>query len=77
MNPKRTINEAISQVNKADADDIYEMANSYFGLVGQASKSHLDRAKLANALRRRGFSINFNLTKTYRKPDYDRSTANR
>lgn len=74
---KRTINEAISQVNKADADDIYEMANSYFGLVGQASKSHLDRAKLANALRRRGFSINFNLTKTYRKPDYDRSTANR
>lgn len=67
MNPKRTINEAISQVNKADADDIYEMANSYFGLLGQASKSHHDRAKLANALRWREFTINHNLSKTYRK----------
>jgi len=63
---KRTVNEAISQVNKSPAADIFEMANSYFGLIGQASKSHHDRAKLANALRKRGHSINYQLTKTYR-----------
>ncbi len=74
---KRTVHEAISQVNISPENNIYEMANSYFGLIGQASKSHHDRAKIANALRRRGFSINQNLTKTYRKNDHDRSTANR
>lgn len=62
---KRTVNEAISQINKIPAADIYEMANSYFGLIGQASKSHHDRAKFANAARRRGFSINGAITKTY------------
>lgn len=64
---KRTVNEAISRVNKAPASETFEMANSYFGLLGQASKSHHDRAKLANAMRRRRYSINFELTKTYRK----------
>jgi len=42
------------------------MANSYFGLLSQASSSHLDRARLANAARDRGHAVNFNLTKTYR-----------
>ncbi len=64
-NRKRTVHEAISQVKKAPAADLFEMANSYFGLLGQA-KSHHDRAKLANVLRGRGFTINSALTKTYR-----------
>lgn len=41
-------------------------ANSYFGLLRQASHSHTDRAQLANVLRRRGHSVAANLTKTYR-----------
>ncbi len=63
---KRTVNEAISQVRKASALKLFEMANSYFGLLGQASSSHHDRAMLANELRSKGYSINFKLTKTYR-----------
>lgn len=62
---KRTVHEAISQVKKAQTADVFEMANSYFGLLGQA-KSHHDRAQLGNALLRRGFTINQALTKTYR-----------
>lgn len=63
---KRTLNEAISQVKKAPAAYLFKMANSYFGLLGQASKSHHEKAKLANVLRKRGCTINQALTKTYR-----------
>ena len=64
---KRTVNEAISQVNKIPAADLFEVANSYFGLLGQADKSHHDRAKLANVLRHRGYTIKADLSKTYRR----------
>jgi RNA-directed DNA polymerase len=64
---KRTVNEAISQVKKTPAADLLEVANSYFGLLGQAGKSHRDRASLANALRYRGHTIKADLTKTYRR----------
>ena len=49
------------------ADELYETANSYFGLLRQATHSHHDRARLANILRRRGHCINKQFTKTYRK----------
>lgn len=62
---QRTVNEAISQVKKAPSAEVFEMANSYFGLLGQ-TKIHHDRAKLANALRNRGYTVNYALTKTYR-----------
>lgn len=42
-------------------------ANSYFGLLRQASHSHHDRARIANELRRRGHSIKSDLTQTYRR----------
>jgi retron-type reverse transcriptase len=63
---KRTVNEAISQVKKVPVTELFEMANSYFGLLGQASSSHCDRVRLANALRYRGHTIKSDLTKTYR-----------
>ncbi|MDP3322681.1 MAG: hypothetical protein Q8S71_03940 [Hydrogenophaga sp.] len=63
---KRTVNEAISQVRKTPAAELFEVANSYFGLLGQADKSHHDRARLSNALRGRGYTIKGDLTKTYR-----------
>jgi len=64
---KRTVNEAISQINNASKNELFERANSYFGLIGQASSSHKDRAKIANTLRDKGMTVNFKLTKTYRK----------
>jgi len=64
---RRTFNEAISRVRTTPAADLFETANSYFGLLRQATHSHHDRASLGNALRKRGHSIKSDLTKTYRR----------
>ncbi|MRR49336.1 MAG: RNA-directed DNA polymerase [Rhodocyclaceae bacterium] len=63
----RTVKEALRQVASVPESDLFETANSYFGLLRQASHSHQDRADLANVLRGRGNTISGNLTKTYRK----------
>nr|WP_246287967.1 RNA-directed DNA polymerase [Paraburkholderia sediminicola] len=63
---KRTRNEALRRVATVPADELMPVANSYFGLLGQATASHHDRALLANVVRSRGHAINFSLTKTYR-----------
>ncbi|MFC4705477.1 RNA-directed DNA polymerase [Paraburkholderia caffeinitolerans] len=63
---KRTRNEALRRVAATPAADLMPVANSYFGLLGQASASHHDRAQLANVVLSRGRAVNFNLTKTYR-----------
>jgi len=60
---KRTVNEAMRRVREIGASDLYQTANSYFGLLRQA-KSHHQRAQLSNVLRYRGHG---NLTKTYRR----------
>jgi RNA-directed DNA polymerase len=64
---RRTVNEALSRVAGIDANDVFQSANSYFGLFGQASHSHHDRARLGNAVRRRGRSVNRAFTQTYRR----------
>lgn len=64
---RRTFNEALSRIRTLPADELYESANSYFGLLRQASHSHRDRARLANELRRRGHCVDRELTKTYRR----------
>lgn len=63
---RRTFNEALARTASIDADDLFESANSYFGLMRQASASHHDRARLANLVRRRGHAVNRALTQTYR-----------
>ncbi|HEX7907310.1 MAG TPA: RNA-directed DNA polymerase [Paraburkholderia sp.] len=63
---KRTRNEGLRRVAAVPADEFLSVANSYFGLLGQATASHQDRAALANVVRARGHAVNFNLTKTYR-----------
>lgn len=63
---RRTFNEALRRVRTIDADDLFETANSYFGLLRQATHSHHDRALLANALLDRGHSVKSDITKTYR-----------
>lgn len=62
---RRTVNEAIRRVATACEADFLSVSNSYFGLLGQASSSHHDRAHVANAVRRRNHAVNFDLTKTY------------
>jgi len=64
---RRTFRDAVRRIRTIPADDLFETANSYYGLFRQASSSHNDRAILSNELRRRGHSIAGDLTKTYRR----------
>jgi len=59
------VEHAEKRIQTIDRADLLQVANSYFGLLGQASHSHADRARLANALRKRGKSVKADLTKTY------------
>lgn len=63
----RTAREALRMTATAPTDELFETANSYFGLLRQADHSQQDRARLANVLRRRGHCISGDLTKTYRR----------
>jgi retron-type reverse transcriptase len=62
---RRTFNEALSRVDALTNADLRQSANSYFGLLRQATHSHGDRARLANLVRRRGFAVARDLTKAY------------
>jgi hypothetical protein len=64
----RTVKAAMRRVRDIDAADLYETANSYYGLLRQASHSHHQRAALSNLLRYRGHCISGDLTKIYRRP---------
>jgi len=64
---KRTANGAITRCRQTPGDELFEVANSYFGLLSQAEKSHHRRCRLANDLRKRGHTINQKITKTYRR----------
>ncbi len=63
---KRTVNSAMARVRDIDAADLFETANSYYGLFRQSTHSYHQRANLSNVLRYRGHCINKELTKTYR-----------
>jgi retron-type reverse transcriptase len=60
----RTVKAAVARVLSLPRDQVGVAANSYFGLLGQASHSHRDRARLANAVRRRGKAVVATLRKT-------------
>lgn len=66
---RRTYNDAIQRTRTIDSAELFDTANSYFGLLRQTTHSHHDRALLANTLRKRGHSIKGDLTKTYRKKE--------
>ncbi|MBA4343243.1 MAG: reverse transcriptase [Methylibium sp.] len=61
----RTVKAALLRVAEASKGELRQCVNSYFGLLSQASHSHTDRARLANAVRQRGKAVNARLTKTY------------
>ncbi|WAT30113.1 RNA-directed DNA polymerase [Pseudomonas sp. GXZC] len=64
---KRSLAQALKRTAAAPAEDLRETANSYFGLLSQASHSEKDRAALARVVLKRGNSVNADLTKTYQR----------
>ena len=64
---KRSLAQALKRTAAAPAEDLRETANSYFGLLSQASHSDKDRAALARVVLKRGNSVNAGLTKTFQK----------
>lgn len=64
---KRSLTQALKRTAAAPAEDLRETANSYFGLLSQASHSGKDRAALARVVLKRGNSVNAALTKTFQK----------
>ena len=64
---KRSLSQALKRTASAPAEDLRETANSYFGLLSQASHSEKDRAALARVVLKRGNSVNAALTKTFQK----------
>jgi RNA-directed DNA polymerase len=62
---RKTVRRALARVEVMPKADIASTANSYFGLMRTASHSHLDRVRLANAIRKRGKAVAADLTKTY------------
>lgn len=56
---------ALQRIADVPPEQVHQSANSYFGLLRQASHSHTDRAELANAMRRRGHCVDRALTKTF------------
>jgi RNA-directed DNA polymerase len=64
---RRTFRAAVHRCGTQPAAELFETANSYFGLLRQATHSHGDRAALANILRARQHCVSGALTKTYRR----------
>lgn len=55
---------AVSALDRRGGD-VWTSANSYFGLFRQATRSHADRAQLANLVRHRGLAVDHRFTKVY------------
>jgi len=64
---RRTVYTAIRRGASTPPARLWRTANSYFGLMRQASASHCDRAQLANVIRARGHSVDRDFTKTFRR----------
>lgn len=63
---RKTVAHAIKCISTVPDHALRETANSYFGLLNQASHSHKDRCKVAKAVLQRGKAVNARLTKTYK-----------
>jgi RNA-directed DNA polymerase len=61
----RTVDHAVQRVLHAPKPELRDIANSYFGLLSQASHSHHDRTRVGNAVRRRGKAVHQSIRKTY------------
>jgi len=64
---RRTVHTALSRLQDMPAADLHQAANSYFGLLRQASHSHHDRTLIAHAALQRGHAVAGDMTKIFRK----------
>jgi hypothetical protein len=63
---KGSVAKAGARIQHLPAADVPQVANSYFGLLRQASHSHTDRARFANTVRDRGHAVSSNFTKAFK-----------
>lgn len=63
---RRTLRQAIKKISATPQSELRDVANSYYGLLRQASHSHTDRVRLTKAVFQRGRAVNAGLTKIYR-----------
>jgi RNA-directed DNA polymerase len=64
---RRTVATAVARTRAVAPVDVVATANSYFGLLRQATASHGDRARLARAVLERGHCVAATLVKAYRR----------
>lgn len=63
---RRTVASAIHRLHALPLEDTHAAGNSYLGLMGQATHGHKDRARVAQALLKRGLPVNGDLRKAFR-----------
>lgn len=66
---RKTVHSAIRRLQDMPAADVHPAANSYFGLLRQASHSHHDRTLLAHAALQRGHAVAGDMTKIFKRGD--------
>ena len=64
---RKTVRTALRRIEQMPASETFAAGNSYLGLVRQATHSHSDQARIANALRKRGHVVDGDLSKIYRR----------
>jgi retron-type reverse transcriptase len=64
---RRVVDHAERKIMSIDADELFETANSYFGLLRQSSHSFNDRKRLVQAVWQRGRAVNGSYTKTFKQ----------
>jgi len=62
---RRTFREALRRATATPAEGLQQTANSYFGLLRQATASHRDRALLAKLVRGRGRAVDRAFTRSF------------
>jgi len=61
------VHVALARLQDMPAADLHQSANSYFGLLRQASHSHHDRTRIAKLMLKRGHVVQGDITKIYRR----------
>lgn len=64
---RKTVHVALARLQDMPAADLHQSANSYFGLLRQATHSHHDRTRVAKLMLKRGHAVQGDITKIYRK----------
>jgi hypothetical protein len=64
---RKTVHMALDRLQDMPAADLHQSANSYFGLLRQATHSHHDRTRVAKLMLQRGHVVQGDMTKIYRK----------